>query len=221
MEMRVGIDTLAEGLDDRDNTGLECFPRRGLKIEKKRLDGTAAKIAQEPTLELEKDAQHLGDREDHLAVWDIHEERLPHPLPPLLKALGMTGGTEPPGLAGKHQKMLRPAVRTADAGKPAPGVAAVQTSLRGAKRRSNLMHWRYMMRSPRSLRSLVMAFGHFLDDRTEEPIVLLEAALIPGQELVEGIKQHRAEDSPLRTPRTIDFRHAGRMASRNGPWPRK
>ena len=80
------IDAVSERLDDRDNTGLECFPRRGLKIEKKRPDSAAAKIAHKLALELEEEAQHLGDREDHLAMGDIQKEFFPHPLAPFLKA---------------------------------------------------------------------------------------------------------------------------------------
>jgi len=125
----VKIDAVSERLDDGDNTGLECFPRRGLKIEKKRPDRAAAKIAQEPAFELEEEAQHLGDRKDHLAVRHVQKERLPHPLAPFLKTLGMTGGTKPPGLAGKHQEMLGPAARTADPGEPAARIAAVKILL--------------------------------------------------------------------------------------------
>jgi len=43
---------------------------------------TAAKIAQEPAFELKEDPEHLGDREDYLAVRNIQEERLPHPRRP-------------------------------------------------------------------------------------------------------------------------------------------
>jgi len=46
----VEIDAVSERLDDRDNTGLKCFPRRGLKIKEKRSNGTAAEIAQELAL---------------------------------------------------------------------------------------------------------------------------------------------------------------------------
>ena len=46
-------------------------------------------------------------------------------LAPLLQAFGMAGGTEAAGSAGEHQEMFRLAVRTADAGEPAAGVAAV------------------------------------------------------------------------------------------------
>jgi len=45
MQMRVKIDAVSECLDDRDNTGLKCFPRRGLKIKEKRSNGTAAELS--------------------------------------------------------------------------------------------------------------------------------------------------------------------------------
>jgi hypothetical protein len=135
----VEIDAVPERLDDGDNAGLERRPGRSLQIEEKRPLGTAAKIAQEPALELEEEAQHLGDREDDLAVRDIEEERLPHPLAPLLQPLGMARMAKPSGLAGKHQQMFGPAARAPDPGKAAARIAAVETSLRGAKRRGNLM----------------------------------------------------------------------------------
>jgi hypothetical protein len=103
------------------------------------LDRAAAKISQEPALELEEDPAHLRHREDDLALQDIQKKRLPHPLPPFLKPVGVTGGAKPPGLAGKQQKMFGPAARTTDPGEPVAGIAAVKTSLRGAKRHGNLM----------------------------------------------------------------------------------
>jgi len=51
------------------------------------------------------------------------------PLAPFLKTLGVAGGTEPPGLAGKHQKMLCPAARTADPGESAARIATVDVLL--------------------------------------------------------------------------------------------
>jgi hypothetical protein len=51
----------------------------------------------------------------------------------------MARRAKPSGLTGKHQKMFRPAAWTPDPGKSAAGIAAVKTSLRGAKRRGNLM----------------------------------------------------------------------------------
>jgi hypothetical protein len=99
MQVRVKIDPVPEGLDDGDNAGLKCFARCSLKIYKKCPDRAAAKIAQEPALELKEYPEHLGDREDHLAVGYVQEKRLPHPFAPFPKPLGVTGGTEPSGLA--------------------------------------------------------------------------------------------------------------------------
>ena len=82
--------------------------------------------------------------------------------------------------------MLVPTVGTADAGKPAAGIAAVK-----------------------------IALDDFLDDRPEEAALLLEAMLILREEALEVMKEHSVEDSPLRMPRTIHS-HDGRMASRNG-----
>jgi hypothetical protein len=60
-------------------------------------------------------------------------------------------------------------------------------------------------------------FDDLLDNGPEEAVLLLEAAPIPGQELVEGIEQHRAEDSPLRTPTTVNACHSRSFSSGNGP----
>jgi hypothetical protein len=53
---------------------------------------------------------------------DVEKERLPHPLAPLLKPLGMARRAKPSGLTGKHQKMFRPAAWTPDLGKSAAGI---------------------------------------------------------------------------------------------------
>jgi len=60
---------------------------------------------------------------------DIQKKLLPHPLAPLLKALGMTRGTEAAGATRKHKQAFFTAVRTPDAGKPALWVAAIQIAL--------------------------------------------------------------------------------------------
>jgi hypothetical protein len=44
----------------------------------------------------------------------VQKERLPHPLTPFPKPLGMTRGTKSPGLAGKRQKMLSPCRRRSE-----------------------------------------------------------------------------------------------------------
>jgi hypothetical protein len=47
-------------------------------------------------------------------------------------------------------------------------------------------------------------FDDLLDNGPEEAVYLLEAALKPGREPVEGIEQHRVVDSPLRTSMTVN-----------------
>jgi hypothetical protein len=188
MEMGVEIDPFPEGLDDGDNAGLEGRPGHGLKIKKNRSDSAAAKISQELPLELEEHPEHLRDDEDHLTMRDVEEERLPHPLAPLLQALGMTGGTKSSGLAGKHQQMFRPAAWAADPGEAAAGVAAVQIVL-----------------------------NHLLDDRSEEAVLLLETSLVLCQEPVKIVKKHPVENGPFRMSRTIDSCHSKDKDSGNTP----
>ena len=62
MEVGLEINPVPEGLDGSDNTGLEGHPRRGLKIEKRPLDATAAKIAQEPAPELDPIIKEVVER---------------------------------------------------------------------------------------------------------------------------------------------------------------
>lgn len=105
----------------------------------------------------------------------IQKECLPHPLAPLLYALGVAGGAEPPGAAGKHQEVFFPTVGTADAGEAAARVPAVQVALLD-----------------------------FLDNRPEEAVLSLEAVLIFSQEPVEVMEQYPINDSALGMTRTID-----------------
>jgi hypothetical protein len=95
------------------------------------------------------------------------------------------------GAAAKMpQEPLLTTVRTADAGKPAAGVAAVEVAL-----------------------------DHLPVDRPEKTVLPLETNLILCQEPVEMMEEHPVEDGPLRMSRTIDSRHGGRMVSKNGPSP--
>ena len=80
------------------------------------------------------------------------------------------------------------AVGTADAGKSAKGVTAVQVAL-----------------------------DDLLDDRPEEAVLLLEAALVLDEESVEIVKENAVEDGALGMPGTIHARHGAKMASRNRP----
>jgi len=184
----VEIDPVPERLDDGDHPRLEGRSGHDLKISNKRPDRTTAEISQELAFELEEDPQHLGNREDDLAVRDIQEECRPHPIPPFRQAFGMAGGTEAPGLAGKRQQMFRPAARATDPSEPAAGIAAVEIFL------DDLLH-----------------------DRTEKAVSTLETRLIFGDEPLKMMKHHTVEDGPLRMSRTRHSRHNGREASRNGP----
>jgi hypothetical protein len=56
---------------------------------------------------LEEEPEHLGDGEDDLAVRDIEEKLLSHPLAPLLQAFGMAGGTEAAVLRQEPVKVMK------------------------------------------------------------------------------------------------------------------
>jgi hypothetical protein len=90
----------------------------------------------------------------------------------------MARGAEAAGTAGEHQEMFRMAVGTADAGKPAARVAAVEVAL-----------------------------DDFFDDGPEEAVLLLETALILGQETIKVMKEHLVEDGALRMSGTVDSLH--------------
>jgi hypothetical protein len=62
-------------------------------------------------------------------VRDIQHKLLLHPLSPFLKPLGMAGGAEPTGAAGKVEKEFSTAVSATNPGKPALGIASVQIAL--------------------------------------------------------------------------------------------
>ena len=83
--------------------------------------------------------------------------------------------------------MFRPAARTADPGEPAARIAAVE-----------VLH------------------DDVLDDRPEVAVGLLET-LVFRDKTLKMMEKHAIENGPLRTSRTIDSRHGGRKASRNGP----
>jgi len=112
-------------------------------------------------------------------VRDIKEKLFSHPFAPLLKPLSVTRWAKSPRAAGKHQESLLATVRTADAGKPAARIAAVE-----------------------------VAVHDLLDDRPEEAILPLESALIFGKEPVEVMEQHPVERSPLGMSRTVDSGHS-------------
>lgn len=100
----------------------------------------------------------------------------------------MTGGAKSPGLAGKYQKMLRPATRTADPGESATGIAAVKI----------LLH-------------------DVLDDRPEIAVGPLETILVLRDKPLEMMEQHPVENGAFRMARTVDSRHIRESRSRNAP----
>jgi len=73
------------------------------------------------------------------------------------------------------------------------------------------------MRSPRYLRSLVMAFGHIQDYRTEVPVLLLKTILIFCNKFVKIMKQHPVEHSPFRMTLTVNPCHGSRDDSKIVP----
>jgi len=134
----------------------EIFPCRGLEINRQGVDGRAAKPPEQLAVELKEDPQHLGDREDHLAVWYIEKKRLPHPLAPFLDPLGLARRAEARGAAGEHHQPLLPAV-----GAPDPGEAAARSS------------------------AVEIPVNELLDDRPEKAGLPLETALGLDQETLE------------------------------------
>jgi len=119
MEVRVKIDAVSESLNGRNDARDKIFTRQDLEVNRQGVDGTPAKIPQQPALVLEEDPQPLGDGEDDLAMGNIQKERLPHPLAPFLKPFGMARRAESPGAAGEHEEPLLATIRTSYAGKSA------------------------------------------------------------------------------------------------------
>ncbi|HEX9902444.1 MAG TPA: hypothetical protein VGB72_06245 [Acidobacteriota bacterium] len=70
------IDPVPEGLNGGDDAGHKRASGHNLEIASQGPEGRAAEIPQKPTLVLEEDPQHLGHREDDLAVRDIKEKFL-------------------------------------------------------------------------------------------------------------------------------------------------
>jgi len=100
MEVRVKIYLLSEGLD-----------------------GGPAEFPQKPTLVAEEDAQYLRHGENNLAVGNIQEKLLPHPLTPFLPPFRMARWAKSTSATGKVKEPLLTTVRTPDASKAAVEVA--------------------------------------------------------------------------------------------------
>ena len=173
------IHFLSERLDGGHHSGAKLSAGCGLEVAEQGLDGRPAELSQKPALVLEEDAQHPGDGEDDLAVRDIQKKLLSHPLAPLFKPLGMTRWAKSAAAAGKVKEPLLTTVRTADAGKAAAGIAAVQ-----------------------------IAFHYLLDDRSEVAVLLLKTALILRKESLEIMEQHPVKHGALRMSGAIDSCHS-------------
>jgi len=147
--MGMEIEPLAKGLDDGHHTRDELFASCGLEVMEEGLDGGMAEFTKKLASELEEDAENFGNDEDDLAMRDVQNKCLPHPLAPLLKAFGMAGGAESSGSTGEGQKQISATARTADACEPTARVAAVE-----------------------------IFFYNLTDDLPEIPALLLEPVLI-------------------------------------------
>ena len=97
-------------------------------------------------------------------------------------ALGVAGGTEAAGAAGEHKQPLLATVGTADAGKPAAGIAAIEVALH-----------------------------HLLDDGPKEAVFFLKAALMLGKETVEIVKEHAIEDGAFGMARAVNSWHSNEL----------
>ena len=173
------IDLMSKGLDGGHNTRRKLCASCCLEVFEQGIDSRPGKFSEKPALVFEEDAQHLGDGKYLLAMRHIEKEFFPHPFAPLLKALGMSGGTEPSRATGEHQNMLRLAVRTADACRPALWVAVVNITL-----------------------------NDFFDDRPEVAVLLLEAGFIFLKKLVKLMEKHSVEHGAFRMSGTIDSCHS-------------
>jgi hypothetical protein len=147
--MGMEIDPIAKGLDDGHHAGDKLFARESVEVMEEGLDGRLAEFTKELAPEPEEDAEHFGNDEDDLAMRDVQNKLLPHPLAPLLKPFGMAGGAESSGSTGEGQKEISATARTADACEPTARVAAVE-----------------------------IFFYNLVDDRPEEPVLLLEPIII-------------------------------------------
>ncbi len=188
VDMRIKVDAITESLDNSDHTRHKLKPRCCVQEFHKSMHCSETERIEKLSLKAEEQTQHFGDGEDDLTVRDIQQKFLPHPLTPLLTALGMTRWTKSACFAGEHQQPLFPAVRTPDAGKSAHRIAAVEVFL-----------------------------NDILNDGTEITILLLEPILIFLKEPLEIIKEHPVKNRVFRMTLAIDPCHGKDRDSRKGP----
>lgn len=88
-------------MDHSDDSRHEFLACSQFQVFQESLHRREAERGEKRTPEAEEQTEHLGDGEDDLAVGNIEEKLLSHPLAPLLPPVGMTGGAESASFAGK------------------------------------------------------------------------------------------------------------------------
>jgi len=87
MEVRVEIDSPAEGLNDSDDSRRQFCAGEDFKIIQKRSDPAATQVVLKWPLVFEEDTKHLWDDKNHLAVRHIEQKLFSYPLSPFEKFL--------------------------------------------------------------------------------------------------------------------------------------
>lgn len=105
VEVGVEVEVFAEGIDGHHDAGdaLGQAQRGALELGQA-VVGDAAEFLDEPAVEAEVGAQHLGDREGQMPVRHWRENGLGQQGAEELHLLLLAGGAEPPALAGERQQ---------------------------------------------------------------------------------------------------------------------
>jgi hypothetical protein len=188
MDMRMEIDAVTEGLDHGHHSRHELKTCGCVQESHKCTHRAETERIEELSLEAKEKTQYLRDSEDNLTVRDIQQKFLPHPLTPLLTALGMTRWTESAGFAGKKKKPLFPTIRTPNPGKPAHRIAAIEILL-----------------------------NNILDHGTKETVLPLKPAIVFSEKLLKVMKKHPIKNSKFRMTLTVNPCHGSRDDSKIVP----
>jgi hypothetical protein len=181
MDVGMEIDAISKSLDHRHHSWHELMACDGVKIFQEGMDCCQRQWRKEGSLVPEEQPKHLRYGKDNLAVRDIEKKLLPHPLAPLLTALGMAGRTETTGFAGKHEEMLLPTVGTPDAGKPTHRIATVEITVH-----------------------------HLLDNGPKVPVVTLKTRFIFQKKTLKIMEKHPVENAALWMTLTVYPCHSTR-----------
>ncbi len=190
VQVRVKIYSGSKRLYHGHNTWYNFFACYGPEVFQNCPFSAETETTEKRAFVFEEYSQHLGNGEDHLAVRNIKQERLPHPLAPLLTSFGIAWGAESTNFTWKGQQPFRSTVRTANSCKPTLRIATVQV----------LVH-------------------DLLDNRTEISILSLKAVLVFWEKLIEVVEKYSVEDRAFRMTLTIYPCHWSRDDSENMPNP--